>query len=224
MNYQLGDIVTLKSHPLFKKHTIDTYSNQVPPLMIIKEVFFEDDKKKVFSSEKENIQIADNIKYTCIYFNNNKSEFVEATIYHSLLESYKFLKFDRKLKDGQETKSEISLITEVSTYKEAAYSYGKSIQLKTNKLERRKKFTCDDNLAKISFTSPDFVLCGYKIEKLADLFYPDGKPKKITSETFYKITWFNHFQQKFSEQYLPKEFFIEHLENEEESSDEVMKK
>ena len=214
-HFNIGTIVTLISHPLFSNHTIDIFTNQVPPLMLVKDVFFEDTKKKLFSDEIEDAQISDNIKYTCVYFNNNKSEFIEVTVYHSFIRSYEFLKFDRSLdSDGKETKSEVSLIEEVKDYQSSDYLYGKIVHFKTNKLEQRKKFKAvQDNFLKISFTSPDFILSGIKKENLKDLFYPDGKPKRKASETFYKIIWYNHFQQKFSEQYLPCEFFVDQFPN-----------
>ena len=55
-------------------------------------------------------------------------------------------------------------------------------------------------------------MTGIKNEEQKDLFYLDGKPKRIISEQLFKVMWFNHFQQKFSEHYLPKEFFVEDLE------------
>ncbi|MCL5128620.1 hypothetical protein [Algibacter sp. L4_22] len=63
-----------------------------------------------------------------------------------------------------------------------------------------------------SFQSPDFILSGIKNEEQKDLFNSDGKPKKNISSQSYKVMWFNHLQQKFSEEYLPKEFFVEGLE------------
>jgi hypothetical protein len=211
----VGSIVTLKSHPLFIKHTIDIFSNQVPPLMIVKEVIYENDKKKLFSDELEDCKIADDIKYICIYFNNNKSEFVEVTVYHSFLKNYDQLKFNRQLDEkGKATRSEISLIDEVKNYKSADYEFGSVVRLKTNKLERRKTFNANfDTAIKVSFTSPDFILTGLKKEILTDLFYHDGKPKRKASDILYKVMWYNHFQQKFSEQYLPKEFFVEDFPN-----------
>jgi len=210
--FSVGDIVTLKSHPLFYAHGIDIFSNQVPPLMLIKDVFFENDKKKVFSTELAEVQIADKIKYTCIYFNNNKSEFVEATLYHSFLRSYRKLLFERQLDEkGKETKSAVTLIDEVETYTQADYKFGKVVQFKTNKLERRKVFHLNDNALRVSYTSPDFILCGYKAEPLTDMFYGDGQPKRKASGNLVKVMWYNFFQQKFSEHYLPQEFFIEKL-------------
>jgi hypothetical protein len=61
----------------------------------------------------------------------------------------------------------------------------------------------------VNYISPDFVLSGYKKETYTDLFYGNGKPKRKVSTEFVKVKWFNPIQQKFSEQYLPIEFFID---------------
>lgn len=213
--FYIGDIVTLNSHPLFRDHSkILEFSAQVPPIMLVKEVFFEDErKKKLFSEELgEDFRIADLIKYTCVYFNANKSEFVEVLVYESFLKSYEELKYFREVEDGEKVKidEDKQLIAEVRTYKPITkYEFGKVIQFKTKKLEHRKSYS--RNLEKItnsSFQTPDFVLGGIKNENIVDLFYQDGTPKRIVSNQLYKVLWFNHFQQKNSEQFLPMEFFI----------------
>ncbi|MBG6130549.1 hypothetical protein IWQ47_002025 [Aquimarina sp. EL_43] len=216
--FSIGEIVTLNSHPLFKDYLVNSHADQIPPLFVIGEVFFENDKKKLFSDEIENSQISDLIKYTCVYFNNKKSEFNEVMIYHSLLRSYGDLKYHNEIDNSKKDKIDSTLITEVKTkYVESEYVYGKVVQFKTNKLESRKKIkkAMKDNKPYPSFTSPDFILSGVKKESSDGLFYGNGKPKKKVSEVLYKVMWFNHFQQKFSEKYLPKECFIEVLEEKE---------
>lgn len=216
--FQVGDIVALNSHPLFKTHSkILEFSAQVPPIMLIKEVFYEDvKKKKIFSEELGNgYPIADLIKYTCIYFNANKSEFVEVFVYEAFLKSYLELKYFREVSDGEVKKIEEDkqLIGEVAKYTPMkAYEFGKVIQFKTKKLEHRKSY--DGNTEKItnsSFQTPDFILGGIKNEIITDLFYHDGTLKRIVSKQLLKVIWFNHFQQKNSEQFLPFEFFVENI-------------
>jgi hypothetical protein len=218
-NFEVGGIVTLKSHPLLSKtpKKICEFPAQVPPLMLIKEVFFErEDKKIIYSDSIEKAQIADLIKYNCVFFNANKSEFVEKEVYHSLLESYLELKYFRE-DDRNNKKVELveQLITEVLKYNDVSnYEYAKRVQFKTKKLEHRKSYS-GKNFEKIpgtSFQTPDFILTGIKNEEQKDLFYLDGKPKRIISEQLFKVMWFNHFQQKFSEYFLPIEFFVEDLE------------
>lgn len=217
--FKVGDIVTIKSHPLLSlpPKKIVEFASQVPPLMLIKEVIYEkEDKKKIYSDVIEKAKIADLEKYVCVFFNANKSEFVEKEIYHSLLESYLQLNYFREDdKDNKKVELDKQLIPEVLKYNDVSnYEYGKRVQFKTKKLEHRKSYS-GKNFEKIpgtSFQTPDFILTGIKNEEQKDLFYLDGKPKRIISEQLFKVMWFNHFQQKFSEHYLPKEFFVEGLE------------
>jgi len=207
--FNIGDIVTLKSHPLFNDNysKINCPASQVPPLMLVKEILFEDEKKKVFSDEIENVIIADKIKYTCVFFNNNKSEFVEKSIYQSFLKSHKELKYFRKEnKDKNDHRD--TLIHEVDSYINAQYCFGHIVNFKTVKLENKKKFDETDYKYIHTFTSPEFLLSGLKINESKKIYYNDGKPKKITSDFLYKVLWYNHNQQKNSEIYLPIEFFI----------------
>lgn len=219
--FEIGDIVTIKSHPLFSSSPkqINEFPAQVPPLMLVKEVIYEkEDKKKIYSDVIENAQIADIVKYVCVFFNANKSEFVEKEVYHSLLESYLKLIFYRKPeKDDKKIDLDKQLVPEVSKYTPVSnYLYGKKVQFKTKKLEHRKSYSYSgERIPGTSFQTPDFILSGIKNEEQKDLFFQDGnksKPKRKISEQSYKIMWFNHVQQKFSEQYLPKEFFVEGLE------------
>jgi len=215
-NFSIGDIVTLKSHPLFKDFLENVFSEQVPPLMLVKDVFFEKKDKKIFSDVLSNTLIADRIKYTCVHFDDKKSAFVESVIYHSFLEkidgksSMIFLR--KKNKNDKDTKSLFKLLEEIDNeYKNAEYAFGKTVMFKTSKLENRK--TIGNNVYSYpSFTSPDFILSGIKMDEASNLFYEGGKTKKQVSEISYKIMWYNYVQQKFSEKYLPKEFFIELLE------------
>lgn len=217
-NFEIGEIVTLNSHPLVRGHSkIIEFSAQVPPLMMVKEIFYEDDKKKKMFNEElgSDFQIADSIKYICVYFNSNKSEFVEITLYESVIKSYKELKYYKEVEENKKTKfiEDKLLIDEVEDYLSIdKYEFGKVVQFKTKKLEHRKSYNGNsEKITNNSFQTPDFVLSGIKNENIVDGFYPDGNPKKVFSKQLYKVIWFNHFQQKFSEQYLPKEFFVENI-------------
>lgn len=218
--FEIGAIITLNSHPLFDNNfkKIAEFSSQVPPLMIIKEVFFErKETKKIFSSDIENAQISDLIKYNCVYFNANKSEFCEKTIYESFLRTYKDLKYYKaKDNEGNEIKipKEKQLIPEVLNYNiYKDYSFGDVIQFKTKKLEHRKSYdNGNEKLPGISYQTPNFVVSGVKKDTQEDLFYSDGRKKKIVPNKLLKVTWFNHFQNKMSEKFLPFCFFVKDLE------------
>ncbi|MCD8454603.1 hypothetical protein LNJ08_09360 [Tenacibaculum finnmarkense genomovar ulcerans] len=82
----IGDIVTLKTHPLLYGFKIKGDGKLVPPFMIVKEIYIEDKKKKTHSEELGK-QIAERIKYTCVFFDDNKTEFKEAILYESMLEN-----------------------------------------------------------------------------------------------------------------------------------------
>lgn len=213
--FGIGDIVTLKSHPLVKKHSkIKELNLLVPPLMLIKEVQFEDKKsKKVFSEEFKNAQISDLVKYVCVYFCANTSKFETKTLYESFLISYKKLKFYRENETRKNNKKLKKLKDEVVNYNTGFdYSYGKKVQFKTKKLEHRKSYDNNiEQLKKTSYQTPDFILSGIKKEPQEKLFYPNGQKKKIVADVLYKIIWFNYVHQKFSEEYLPKEFFVKGL-------------
>jgi hypothetical protein len=219
-DFNIGDIVTLKSHPLISEdenkvpQKISEFSAQVPPLMLVKEVLIEKVENKIQYSDKfEGARIADLVKYICVFFNANKSEFVEKTVYQSFLSSYKKLKYFKKGKD-EKTEGSVDLITEVSDYNSVLkYEYGKQVQFKTKKLERRKSYkTNDEKIGGVSFQTPDFILSGIKHEEQKDLLYPNGEIKRIICKELYKVIWFCHYQQKFSEEFLPKKFFVEGLE------------
>lgn len=213
-NYNIGDIVTLKTHPLaFQPDgAIDSYINQIPPLMCIKEIHIEK-KKKLFSNDFEGDQIADNVKYLCVYFNQHRMIFEENFVYHEMLISFSKLKFHRE--DEKVEKEQQTLIEETEKYKVAGYEYGKLVFFKTYKLEKRKKFRNaiqdfrSTTKTTSTHTSPAFNLSGIKLNDKKSAFNPkSGKLKLKTAETLYKVLWYNAYQEKFSEAYLPKEFFI----------------
>lgn len=215
-NFKIGEIVTLKSHPLFDNNfkKIAELPMHVPPLMIIKEVLFEKENKKIYSSEIENAKISDCIKYNCVYFNTNKSEFVEKIIYESFLRSYTDLQYFRTKDDDEiNTPLKEQLIPEVLTYtKFIDYNFGEVIQFKTKKLEHRKAYALgSDKKQSVSFQSPNFIISGIKREVQEDLFYNDGQKKKISESKLIKVSWFNHFQNKISEKYLPFSLFVKDL-------------
>jgi hypothetical protein len=221
-NFNIGDLVTFKTHPLLYDLYIKGDGKLVPPIMIVKEVIFENKDKKVFDDVSGN-QISDKIKYICVHFDDNKSEFIESHLYHSQLESFKKLKI-AKLEEKKQLGGYIPLIEEVLNYPKFNYEFGKIVYFKTKKIEAFKKRESSKMEVNVNgkeekkktrhyvvnYITPDFVICGYKKEAYNDLFYNNGKPKRKASTDFIKVKWFNSMQQKFSEQYLPIEFFIDY--------------
>ncbi|MEC7771192.1 MAG: hypothetical protein VX798_08410 [Bacteroidota bacterium] len=225
-NYTVGDLVVLKTHPLLTNLRIKGDGKLVPPILLIKEVFIESKKKAICDEETGNI-IADRIKYTCVYFNDAKSEFIETVLYEPMLETFRELKIERISKDGKVDQDDGTIIEEIDGYKIPKYKYGEIFRLKTKKIEiykKRSSKTFEVIEGKkvldpketvqyvVNYTSPDFIICGFKKNDIKNSHYPDGSPKKIVAENLYKVKWFNPFQQKFSEQYLPDSFLTDEME------------
>ncbi len=221
--FNLGELVVFKTHPLLFSYEIRGDGKYVPPIMIIKEVIFENKQKKTHD-DTSGLQIAERIKYICIYFDDNKSEFIESYIYEGSLEGIKDLKIGRLDDPDKLNKNTVNLVDEVLNYDVAAkYSYNDLIYFKTKKLELLKKRASikisEDNKKSVprkevrsiqyvvNYATPDFVACGIKHENYTDLFFNDGQVKRIASKHFVKVKWFNPIQQKFSEEFLPLECF-----------------
>tara|TARA_R110002051_G_scaffold211999_1_gene277170 strand:- start:86 stop:757 length:672 start_codon:yes stop_codon:yes gene_type:complete len=218
--FVIGDIVTLKSHPLLEDEFIKGDGKLVPPLMLVTEIFIEDKKKRTHS-EVLGKKIADKIKYVCIFFDDNRTEFKKVTIYESMLSE-----FPERKKDDKKQK----IPTSEKYLKD--YVFGNNVNFKTNLLElskQRKSKKTDERknlkakgkvdpisisevtttLNVVNFSSPKFVLCGIKKNEITNDFYPNGEERKVVSKILYKVKWFNSNQMKFSEEFLPAECFID---------------
>lgn len=226
MKYKIGDIVTLKSHPLLYNLRIKGDGKLVPPFMIVKNIKVDSPNKKL-KCEELDLKIAERIKYTCVWFDDNRTEFKEAIFYESMLKSYKKIYIERK--DGkleEKPLDYLSLIDEVDNYKVPKYKFGKVVCFRTKKFEIFKKrdsikFVTKRNKRKeivtvtniVNFSSPDFVLCGAKRNERTNQLFENGDSKQIESEILFKVKWFNSFQMKFSDIYLPAEFFTTEKKN-----------
>ncbi|MCD8417566.1 hypothetical protein J2Q11_07945 [Tenacibaculum finnmarkense genomovar finnmarkense] len=217
----IGDIVTLKTHPLLYGFKIKGDGKLVPPFMIVKEIYIEDKKKKTHSEELGE-QIAERIKYTCVFFDDNKTEFKEAILYESMLEKYDKIHIARLDKNKKEVKCD-SLIDETRKYVIPEYNYGDIVFFRTKKFEIFKKRDSSKMIQQkggdykkttniqyiVNYSSPDFILCGIKKNENTNDFYPNGDKRRIVSEILYKVKWFNTNQMKFSDIYLPRECFTD---------------
>lgn len=210
--FDIGDIVTIKSHPLafMKDGLIDCYIRQVPPLMLVKEVHIEH-KKKIFSEANGDWQIADKVKYLCVYYNQHRTIFEEKFLYESILISFDGLLFNKK---DEENGYGLRLIAETKDYKDLDYQFGEIAFLKTYKLENRKKTTLAtlsvDSPTKTfsTHTSPAFIMNGIKENEKKDLYdQKKGLLLRKTCKTLLKVIWYNSYQEKYSEEYVPIEFF-----------------
>ncbi|MCG8808603.1 hypothetical protein G1K57_08950 [Tenacibaculum finnmarkense] len=217
----IGDIVTLKTHPLLYDFKIKGDGKLVPPFMIVKEIYIEDKKKKTHSEELGE-QIAERIKYTCVFFDDNKTEFKEAILYESMLEKYDKIHIARLDKNKKEVKCD-SLIDETRKYVIPKYNYGGIVFFRTKKFEIFKKRDSSKMIQQkggdykkttniqyiVNYSSPDFILCGIKKNENTNDFYQNGDKRRIVSEILYKVKWFNANQMKFSDIYLPRECFTD---------------
>jgi hypothetical protein len=224
--YDVGCIVTFKTHPLLYDFYIKGDEKLVPPFMIVKEVYFENKSKKIVDESTGDI-IAERIKYTCVYFDDNKNEFKEVIIYESMLLSYEKIHIAKVDGSGKETEgvNYISLIDEVNNYKKPTYKFGNIIYFRTKKFEIFKKRiskvsvkeekdkgvfkTKETKQFVVNYSTPEFIICGSIMNEEKSLFYPNGDRKKIISEYLFKVKWFNSSQMKFSEVYLPIECFTD---------------
>lgn len=137
--FDVGSVVTFKTHPLLYDRYIKGDGKLVPPFMVVKEVFFEDRKKKVVDTSNGKT-IGERIKYACLFFDDNRCEFKEVIIYESMLEDYKEFYIARIEGEKKEKIAKYeSLLNEVSKYEPPIYEYGKLVCFKTKKLELFKK-------------------------------------------------------------------------------------
>lgn len=222
----IGDIVTLKSHPLLKEKYIKGDGKLVPPIMVVKEVFYEDKKKRTHSEELGK-EIADKVKFSCVFFDDNRTEFKEVFLYESMISNYpneKDVRIESKIDKTQNEEKELNkkyledyIFGGIVTFKTKYFELSK--QRKSKKIDERvnlKPKDKEDPVKKsetttiqniVNYSTPDFVLCGIKKSENKNEFYPNGEVKKVVSEILYKIKWFNSNQMKFSEVYLPAECF-----------------
>ena len=224
--FGVGSMVTSKTHPLLDEWRIRGDGKYVPPIMMVKEVFIESDKKQV-CDEETGKTIAERVKYVTVYFDDNRSEFIESTIYESMLVTFENLKIERISDDGDVYRDSKDLIEEINSYKVPIYKYGKIVRFRTKKIEiykkrSSKKIPSSNGIIEkekiktiiqyvVNYATPDFVICGFKINDVKTSYTYDGEIKRKVALNLLKVKWFNPIQNKFSEIYLPEEFFTDNM-------------
>ncbi|WP_103867421.1 hypothetical protein [Aquimarina sp. I32.4] len=213
--FSIGDVVTLKTHPMFKAKRIQGDNRYVPPVMIV---------IAVYPEKRDDILT---YKYDCVYFNDDKSEFICSILSQSDIDGFENLLFERINKDGTSIESYTSLIEEVKAHTFPSFESGKIVSFRTKKIEIYKKRTSkkitihpknssliiEETLRYVvSFATPNFVLCGIKTSYPKGLLNRKINQDSITSNELFKIKWFNPTKNKFSEQYLPKECLVDEIE------------
>ncbi len=212
--FSIGDVVTLKTHPMFKAKRIQGDNRYVPPVMIV---------IAVYPEKRDDTLI---YKYDCIYFNDDKSEFICSILSQSDIDGFENLLFERINKDGTSIENYTSLIDEVKAHTFPSFESGKVVSFRTKKIEIYKKRTSkkitihpknnsliiEETLRYVvSFATPNFVLCGIKASYPKGLLNRKINQDSITSNQLFKIKWFNPTKNKFSEQYLPKECLVDEI-------------
>lgn len=202
--FDIGDIVTFKTHPMFGSRRIKGDSRAVPPIMIVISILVND----------EDIS---NSKYDCVYFDDDHCDFKSLMLNHYTLRSFEDLLFEKISDDKTIIKNYKKLIDEVKDYPDTLYEEGKMVFFKTKKLEIYKKKSTksikvaqEDGTIKeidetlkyvVSYASPDFILCGIHEKYPQELLHHKTRRLKL-SQNLVKVKWFNFTKKKFSEQIL----------------------
>ena len=218
ITFKTGNIVTIKSHPMaFQKDgKIDSFISHIPPLMCIKEIHVER-KKELYSKESEGKIITDKVKYLCTYFNQHRTTFEDKFVYQEMLISFKDLLFYRKNEKNGEQHT--TLINETINYDTADYNYGTRVFFKTYKLEKRKSFASagvnpsNSKKSLMTHTPPAFILSGFKKNENKNFYdSKNGLLVRENADILYKVMWYDSYQEKYREEYQPKEFFTKDVQ------------
>lgn len=204
--FNIGDLVVIKSYPNVNPLVGDPL--HVPPIMCVVGIEIENKNKKTHDTAL-GVKIAERVKYSLIWFDNKKSDFIEKIMYESFLYIHPSQKKSK-------------------THNKSNYSYGGVAIFKTQSLELSKskkststtssedqnKIKSDTNFKKtditplVTYTSPDFVITGIKLIDENEKYDNKGNMIKQIPEILVKIMWFNPYQQKYSEFEIPKECLI----------------
>lgn len=195
-SFNLGDIVSLKSQgavcskiKISNKHSL---VNLTSPFLIITEIVNEGRDKKQFD-EQIGKKIADTIKYCCTWFNYAKATFESRWFYESSIKKVKQSLFSLNFQNCE--------IGDVVTLKTFNLSSQESIYSE----QRGKVLIRRINLPKDHhhFIPPEMTVCGFKMEKNLPIFNPKTNEKiRVYNPRRVKCMYYNHVQNKFSEEYF----------------------
>lgn len=188
--FGLGDVVAFNTSPFIRNNV---YVNVLlaakkdnQPLMVVKEVSINTKSENLFDSST-GVQIAEPIKYTCVWFDAEKDKFNEACFYESFL-------------------VKVDIVTKVIDIKKVKLS--SNFKFKTHSLEGIKFYS--DSLLSSSpqlkpintFLAPTFSFRGIKNIDNSTI-EENGVKIKETSSKLVKVMWYNSSQNKFSEELVP---------------------
>jgi hypothetical protein len=204
---QLGDIVSLKSHPYIHKLSSIAISGDhmlVSPLMVVVEILL-DSRDQFDEKSGEELSKKGNAQCKCIWYSHKSFQFEEAWIYSKQL---KVIVLSTKPLE----KADLLIESPTSSYK--------SVSLKTVDLElckHKSSLSCEESFQEnnnkiimtplLSFVSP--VMEVLQVQECKDeqkdskYDSKSGKQKRFTPKWLVKCKWYNPNSNKISEKLLP---------------------
>lgn len=201
--FTIGQLVAVKNHPYFQEGkkpedeplyigTTISCSSDNYPLMLIKECVKSIQKKQEVATsslevlEKQYLEE----KYLCSWYDSTLGKFEEAWFKSDVL-----IKFPNEL------------LTSISSAKSNLL---KKVFLRTTLIERYKKVSGTNNRQNDRFVSSSFIIKEFNNENQYEWINKEfGHCEKLISKTKAKVQWFNVAKGKYSEEWLPIEFFQE---------------
>jgi len=196
-NFQIGELVAIKSHPYFGQPknedkyigTIINCSSDNYPLMLITECVRSIQKNQEVNESTSEVIERNYLeeKYLCSWYDSTLGKFQEA-----------WFKADALVKFPN------NLLPPLSPEKSNLL---KKVFLKTTLIERYKKIL-GQNRMNDRFVSSSFIIKEFNNESQNEWTNKElGHCEKLISKTKVKVQWFNVIKGKYSEEWLPIEFF-----------------
>lgn len=197
LEYKVGSIVALKSHPYFNDLTITIITGDpsvIPPLMIIEEIIRD---TKTLYDERHGNPVSDKTQCQCkcIWYSHKQGQFEESWLSSKLL---KIIESPNNLgRDEINIGMQVSLKTldlEMSKHKSSLSYEG------TSEIQHKTTIT-----PLLSFVSPVMqILEIRKNEEKEPKYDPKtGEIKRFVPEYSVKCKWYNSLSDKLSEKFLP---------------------
>lgn len=198
-DFQIGELVAIKNHPYFGQPknedkyigTIISCSSDNYPLMLITECVRSIQKNQEVNESTSEVIERNYLeeKYLCSWYDSTLGKFQEA-----------WFKADALVKFPN------NLLPPISPEKSNLL---KKVFLKTTLIERYKKIL-GQNRINDRFVSSSFIIKEFNNESQNEWTNKElGHCEKLISKTKVKVQWFNGFKGKYSEEWLPIEFFQE---------------
>lgn len=191
------------------------YIFQNTPTMLIVEIQYDNSEKKVLYDTLLGNQVAERMKYKCIWFSQSHFEFTEEWFYESHLKSYAEFKGSTS-KETEKPKKETEKLNENDSIsdriKNFKFSDSYQVTLKNHEIEKGKNISHFRN----SYLPPFMTII--KVEKndiQASQIYSldlEGNRIQIKKTSTYKVKckYYNPISNKFSEQWLIPEILQTH--------------